>query len=208
VGSLTLSLKGEGDELARRGEYEKAVVKYLAAMHSAPQDVAIRFALAVALSHLDRRAETVEHFRFVVVRGTPGSPEVKIARDWLAAAGELEGAARREAETVPTPTGSRVSGRIKWGDIEPRGQMVWIAVTLTGDDVANRQVSFTRSNFKIGLTYDFRGVPPGNYRLTADVGGARMWEQRVTVTEGKETVFDLTEANAAVPRDFVPRNEG
>ena len=89
VGSDTVRLKAEGDELMKQQQYEQAIVKYQAALAQAPTDVSIRFALAVALSHTSHRDETIEHFRFVAQRGAPGSVEVRTAREWLATAGEL-----------------------------------------------------------------------------------------------------------------------
>lgn len=72
VGSLTARLKAEGDQLMVQQEYDKAAVKYQAALNEAPGDIAIRYALAVALSYLARREETIEQFRIVMLRGTPG----------------------------------------------------------------------------------------------------------------------------------------
>ena len=86
-GPLTAQLKAEGDALMARGDYERAVVKYLAAVNQEPKDVSLRFALGVALSNLDRREETIEQFRFVAINGAPGSNEVKLAREWLGGAG-------------------------------------------------------------------------------------------------------------------------
>ena len=76
VGSLTFRLKAEGDALAARGDYEGAALKYQQAANQEPEDVSIRFALGSALSHLNRREQTVEQFRFVVARGKPDSPEI------------------------------------------------------------------------------------------------------------------------------------
>ena len=55
VGTLTAKLKAEGDELMAQQEYDKAAVKFQAALNEAPGDLAIRFALATALSYLPRR---------------------------------------------------------------------------------------------------------------------------------------------------------
>jgi Tetratricopeptide repeat len=220
VGSLTERLKSEGDELLKKGQYEQAVVKYQEALHQAPGDVPIRFGLAVALSHLSRRDETIEHFRFVVQRGVPGSDEVRIAREWLAGIGEPA-----EPEPQPTATASsapppavwsppvsqpgkgRVLGKINWNGIEPRKQRVNLRVTLIGEDTETRDVRLGRPDFKIGRGYEIRDVPPGNYRLLAEVGGTSMWDLKVSVPADKDTTLDLTESNAAAPRDFNPPTE-
>src|SRR2546429_9802195 len=86
VGSRTTKLVTEGDALAAQKDWAGAALKYQAALNDEPGEVKIRFALASALTHLDRRAEAVEHFKQVVRRGRPGSAEVRIAPDWLKSA--------------------------------------------------------------------------------------------------------------------------
>ena len=108
VGSLTERLKSEGGDLMKQLRYDEAAAKYQAALNEATSDIPIRFALAVALSHTPRREETITHFRIVMQRGTPGSAEVKTAREWLASASELE--ASESASTAATP-GSLEIGR-------------------------------------------------------------------------------------------------
>jgi tetratricopeptide (TPR) repeat protein len=213
VGSLTSRLKAEGDELLKQGQYEQAAVKYQAALNQAPNDVPIRFGLAVALSNTNRREETVEHFRFVLQHGTPGSAEVNAAREWLAGARELEGAepsttAAAPSETTPLaapdPKKGHVLGKIAWGDIEPRTKMVRVNVSLIGDEAETREVRMARPDFKIGKGYEFRNVPPGAYRLLAEVGGTPMWDLKVVVPAEKDTTLDLTDGNASVAKDFTP----
>lgn len=209
VGSMTADFKAQGDALARQGQYAHASVKYLAALNQEPRSIPIRYALAVALSNLEgRRQETAEHFKVVMAQGIPGSDEVRLARQWLTAAGELEGSAGRRSEAAPPeesgPAKGRVQGRIQWQAIDPRNERIEIAVGLEGEDNLNK---FRRPDFKIGRSYVFNNVPPGHYRLIAENSGTRMWEQRVTVEAGKETVLDLTESNATVSKDFKPRAE-
>jgi len=214
VGSLTSKLKAEGDELLKQGQYEQAAVKYQAALNQAPNDVPIRFGLAVALSNTNRREETVEHFRFVLQHGTPGSAEVNAAREWLAGARELEGAepSTAAAGATPSPTApvasdpkkGHVLGKITWGDIEPRTKMVRVNVSLIGDEAETREVRMGRPDFKIGKGYEFMNVPPGAYRLVAEVGGTPMWDLKVVVPAEKDTTVDLTDGNASVAKDFNP----
>ena len=212
-GPLTAQLKAEGDALMARGDYERAVVKYLAAVNQEPKDVSLRFALGVALSNLDRREETIEQFRFVAINGAPGSNEVKLAREWLAKAGALDGAVpegRQEAKPDTAASGppkGKLAGKLQWGGIDPRDHLVRITVAIAGEDDANRDVRMQGSNFKLGWGYDFKNLPPGAYRITAENAGTRMWELKVSVAPGKETVLDLTEANSLVtPKDFTPQD--
>ena len=212
IGSLTTQLKAEGDALAAKGDYEAAVVKYLAAVNQEPNDVTLRFALAVAFSHLDRRDEATEHFKFVASRGRAGSAEVDMAREWLARAGALDGSIpppRQEPSVqeaaAPSPSKGRLIGKLLWGGIDPRDNLVRMTVTITGGDDANWEVTLRGTNFKLGWGYDFKNVPPGTYRVVGENSGTLMWDQKVTVVPAKDTVFDLTDANSLVtPKDFTP----
>jgi hypothetical protein len=215
VGSRTAQLVTEGDALAAREEWAGAAVKYQAALNDAPNDVGIRFALASALTHLDRRDEAIEHFKTVVIRGKPGSVEVRMAREWLAGAAALDGslpatapvetpaptAAPQLAPTLSASTG-RVHGKLEFQNINPRDRRTQVRITLSGEDIANRDVKKSRGDFKIGRGYEFNQLPPGTYSLLAEAGGTRMWEQRVTIEANKATVADLTDANGVAPSNF------
>lgn len=222
VGPLTQRLKGEGDALMAEKVYDKAIVKYQMALNEAPNDVPIRYALAVALSYLPaRREEAVEQFRLVLARATPGSPEATAAREWLAAAKELEPAASSTASAggsgaaPASATGAgnvaksdvakkgRLMGKILWQDIEPRGYMVHVNISITGEDLDTRDVKLGRE-FMIGRVYEFRELPPGDYRLVAQVGSTTMWDMKVTIAPEKDTAMDLTDGNAVAPRDYRP----
>jgi len=209
VGSLTERLKSEGDDLMKQLRYDEAAAKYQAALNEATSDIPIRFALAVALSHTPRREETITHFRIVMQRGTPGSAEVKTAREWLASANELQASESAPVAATPgspasDPKKGRVLGKIRWNDINPHQKRVQVQVSLIGDDVETRDVRMGRPDFKIGWGYEFRNVPPGAYRLVAEAGGTPMWDLKVDVPAEKDTTLDLTESNASVAKDFTP----
>lgn len=191
----------EGDALAARGDYAGAVASYRAALDAEPEDVALRFALGTALSHLGRREETAREFRFVLARGRPGSTEVDAARRWLIAAGELAPevsfAAPREdappaevaarppaaAERRGIPGTGRVKVRVPSG---PGGGQV---VVVVADPV--RALGFDRKA-RPGDLVEF-DVPPGSYRVTGEdpETGAAFWQAEVTVSAGKETTVNL-----------------
>jgi hypothetical protein len=217
VGSLTAKLKAAGDELMIQQEYDKAAVKYQAALNEAPGDIPIRFALASALSYLPRRDETVEQFRIVMQRGVPGSPEVRAARDWLASAGELGAGEAATASVTASPAAGapaaagaarkgKVFGKINWQGIEPKNKMVRVNISLTGEDGEARDVRLGRE-FKIGRVYEFRDIPQGSYRLVAEVAGTTMWDLKVQVPADKETFLDLTDGNSAVTSTFTPPSD-
>ena len=208
AGSLTARLSAEGDALMARGDYERAAVKYQSALNEAPNEIAIRYALAVALSYTTRRDETIQQFRIVVSRGEPSSAEVKAAREWLASVNGLEDMSISAMPSIALAEGraattGRVLGRIQWHDIDPHDRMVRITISLTGEDVATRNVTVTRP-FKIGYPYEFRNIPPGSYRLVAEVGGTPMWDVKINVSAENDTPLDLTEANSTAPKDFTP----
>jgi len=206
VGSLTVRLKQEGDALAARGDYEGAALKYQQAANQEPEDVSIRFALGSALSHLNRREETVQQFRFVVARGTPDSAEVQAARRWLIAAGETpsdvsfepppqpELAPVAAATQPPTPVLTRPPGKVR-GKTEARGlEGLDVILALNGES----NVEFgIRLRGKVGQPFQFEKVPPGTYRLAVEHGetSEMLWDVPVTVESGKEVVVNLTSAN-------------
>ena len=196
AGSLAGQLTAEGDALMAQGDYERAAVKYQSALNEAPNEIAIR------------RDETIHQFKIVVSRGAPSSAEVKAAREWLAGANVLEETSISVIPSIAQAEGGvgkagRVVGRIQWHDIDPHERMARITVSLTGEDVATRNVTVTRP-FKIGYPYEFRNIPPGSYRLLAEVGGTPMWDMKIDVSADNDTALDLTEANSTVPKDFDP----
>ena len=206
---MTVQLTEEGDRLAARGKYAAAVVKYQAAVNQEPTDLSFRYALGVALSHLGRRQETVEQFRWVVSRGEPGSPEVQVARRWLAAAGELDvpvtftpSTASMETPNDPATLGT-VKGLTQWTGVDPTKRLVLVQMFLTGKDDSNQHVRFSRA-FKLGGPYQFANVPAGNYRLVAEAAETPLWDQKLTVEAGRDRVLDLTNTNSSVPSDQLP----
>jgi tetratricopeptide (TPR) repeat protein len=212
AGPLTAQLKAEGDALAAQGRHLEASVKYQTAVNKEPGNIPLRYALGVTLSHLDRSDEAAEHLKVVVARGPAGSEEVRLAREWLLAAGEAAAAAAQRAEKKvdkpkDAPDKGKLFGAIRWQGIDPRGRLITVRVSLEGDDPTTFHERHSRDGFKIGRSYEFHGLVPGRYRLVAENAGTRMWEQVVTVTAGKQTTLDLTDANAAVPKAFEPREE-
>ena len=202
LGSLTVQLKQEGDALAARGDYAAAVVKYQAALNQEPDDVSLRFALGTALSHLDRREETVEQFRFMVSRGSPESPEVQAARRWLIAAGELV----EDVTFAPPP--SAETGTVPPAAPSPSapqphlGGAVKVRVT-TAPRAGTRELRIVffdpgrilafDATVKPGESFEFPGVQPGTYKVTVEdpESGTPISEQQVTVQPGKDLVLDL-----------------
>jgi TPR repeat len=193
-------LKAEGDELLRQRQYSAAVAKYESALELDPEDLSVHFALGTALSHLDRREETTQHFRWVVSRGPSHSAEVQKARRWLTSARIPSGESPAVTAGAAQPT-SRVRGKTEWTGFDPRQQLVPLHIVL--EDDVSREVRFAR-RFRLGEPYEFRNVPPGSYRLIAKVDRTPLWEQPLTVEAGRDTVLDLTQAMSPLPADQLP----
>jgi hypothetical protein len=223
-GTRTVELKREGDELAAKGDFGRAVVKYQAAVNQEPGDVSLRYALGVVLSHLERREETIEQFRWVLAHARPGSVELGGARSWLVSAGELNdpslAAAAPAVPAVPAsgspsqgdagetagPKG-KLRGTLDWGGLDPYERLIHAEARLVGEDVVTRDVKLQR-RFRIGQAYEFRSLPPGRYRLTVTALDTELWDTTVTIETDRETTLDLTQKNSPVsPKDFPPKVE-
>jgi hypothetical protein len=219
--SVVSSSREQGDVLARGGDHAGAVAKYREALQATPDDVGLRFALGSALSQLDRRAEAIEQFRWVVEHGQPGQQEVAMARQWLASASEQASTAGsssgRQDVTVspapgedgqPAPGVGSIKGKTAWPSVNPDSQPVALELRFNGDDEATTGKNY-RLHIGLGRPYSMSDLPAGAYRVVGRSGGIKLWEQRVVVGAGKETALDLSEANSAVtPKDFPPRSGG
>jgi tetratricopeptide (TPR) repeat protein len=206
--------RGEADQLMERGEYGKAAGRYQEAVALEPDDMALRFALGTAYSHLGRRAEAAEQFQWVVKRGDPGQDSHRAARQWLVSAGMLpdgraasngtDGAGESQAQQ---PTKGKVAGPLEWPGVNSRERLIKVRVTLTGEDDATKSVNLSRP-FRLGERYEFQDLAPGKYRLVAKAeDGApamELWNQNVTVEAGQVTQLPLSATNSKVTPDQFP----
>jgi len=69
--------------LMARGDHEGAARLYSEAVHEAPEDVSLRYALGAALHRLRRWREAAEAFEYVIGHGRSDSREMRLARLWL-----------------------------------------------------------------------------------------------------------------------------
>ena len=195
------SLKARGDELSQRGQYDGALAAYEAGLRQAPNDLALRYAVAVTLASLNRRAEAIEAHKWVFVNGLPGSELVDKAETWLRAAGALatpDPIPDKPAETAASDT--RLRGHLTWTNVDPRRAPPRVHLRLEGIDATNRGTSYNTAA-TLNADYEFASVQPGAYRLIAQspLLGVRLWELNVTVAEGSATVVDLSEASSVAP---------
>ena len=195
------ALKARGDELSQRGQYDGALAAYEAGLREAPNDLALRYAVAVTLASLNRRAEAIEAYRWVLVNGLPGSELVDRAETWLRTAGALVTPDPVPDKPVETAAGdTRLRGHITWTNVDPRQPPPRVHLHLEGIDATNKGMIYNTAA-TLNADYEFASVPPGAYRLTAQSPrlGVRLWELNVTVTEGGATVVDLSEASSVAP---------
>ena len=196
------SLKARGDELSQRGEYDGALAAYREALRQEPNDLALRYAVAVTLAALNRRAEATEAYKWVFVNGLPGSELVEKSETWLRAAGALA------TPTEPIPDkpvekaaiDTRLRGHITWANVDPARPSPRVHLRLEGAEASNKGLAYATEGMLNG-DYEFASVPPGSYRLTArsPLLAVRLWEMNVTVQEGSATVLDLSEASSLAP---------
>src|SRR2546425_2857516 len=143
MGPAVRTLKEEGDQLARSHDWAGAATKYQTALNRESSNLELRLALGITLSHLDRREETIEQFRWVVNHSQPGTPEFVMARTWLVEAGEVDGGLRTasaspvtdaaSASKETTPKGG-VRGMTSWPGVAPRERLGPFRLTLSGGD--------------------------------------------------------------------------
>ena len=187
-------------ELVELGDYEGAWQFYQEALASAPEDVSLWYALGVTLSHLSRRQETTDAFRYVVDRGRPESEEVRVAREWLISAGVLA----RPVVFTSAPAAeaaeakAAVKGKVTWGEPERGGAPFKARLLLHGVAGAAEGKRFGK-RVTLGQVYRFEQLPAGSYRLIGSVEGQRLWDLTLDVEEGKEVILDLSRDNSSTP---------
>ena len=202
-------------EALERGEYARAADLYRTALGAEPESLPFHYGLGVAASYLDRRAEAVREFIWVLERGEADSAEVKTARSWLLSVGALP----RVAGTTPGPEDqpesaekpaaqesagqepprASVQGRARFGESQAGATPVE-RMTLFLDDYPKRVLHYRIRTDEEGR-FRFANVPPGIYRLTDRVAGSARWRLRVELKPGQELTLDLDPANSTRYRD-------
>jgi hypothetical protein len=190
-----------------------------------PDDMTIRFALGTAHTFLAERPQAVEHFRTVVKRGDPTSVERREAKRWLAAAGIPEETDRARAAASSSPAkaagqsaappeklvGGRLVGRMEWPGVDPKTRAIRGELWLHGAEAANEKVTQSRP-ISLGGRYHFYDIPAGQYRIIGRLFSVpkdvTLWDQKVTVEEGRPTELILTPATALIPPDKFPPPQG
>jgi hypothetical protein len=206
AGSPTERLKAEGDALMAGAKYVDAIEKYRQAADLDPAAIGPRFGLGSAYSFLDRRPEAIVQFRWVLDRAEAGSTESQEARRWLLRVGALaappptaaDAGPREPARAVdPSITGHLV-GKTQWPEVTPQRRLISGSLLLTGDEPVTQDVKRTRA-FRLGDAYEFKEIPAGRYRVVATIDETTVWDEKVTVEAGKDTILDLSQSTSPVP---------
>ena len=186
--------------LLARGDYAGAEAAYRERVRSAPSDVAARYALGIALSHLDRAGETREQFEWIVANAKPGQKEVTDALRWLEGmtpAAETREARPADAALTPANATGSLKGLTQWPGITPETKRTKLELRLVGDEPAVESTNI-KIYISLGAPYRFTKLRPGRYRLVGRTDTQELWNANVTVDAGGETAFDLTQQNSAV----------
>ena len=191
-------------EAMGRRDYDVAVGLLREALARRPADLEAHYRLGVSASHLDRVDEAAREFEWVVAHGEPGTPEVQVARDWLASrAGPSVSApsVSPAAEEGPAqkPELASLSGRAL-GPEGPKARLQLFLKGTPGSPVKN-EYHLLRTDQQ--GNFHFPNVVPGHYMLTNAIAGAATWRLRIPLTPGQHVV-DLSPANSSAVRDDFP----
>ncbi len=198
-------LKVDGDTFMAKGDYLNAVEKYRQAVDLEPAAIPPRFALGTAFSFLDKRAEAIVQFRWVLSRSDATSTEYQEARRWLVSVGALavpvaaaDTAQREQTRPVGPSQIGRLVGKTEWPDVTPQRRLVTGTLALVGDEPVTQDIKRSRA-FRLGDGYEFKDLPAGRYRIIAVVDDMALWDEKVTVEAGKDTSLNLSQSTSPVP---------
>jgi len=191
------------------GRYAEAVSLFREALAQTPDNVALRYGLAVALSYTDRGA-AIREFQWVMVNAQPGSREQADAQAWLTRAGALPAAPAASSESAEP---ERQEGRAVLG-----GRALFAETGATPEPMQRLQLflmgqpnsptkdeRYTLRTNEDG-SFKFPNVPPGPYMLTNRIAGQPIWRLRVELKPAEEKQLDLNPGNSVAVRDDFPQS--
>ena len=171
--------------------------------------MALHYSLGITLSHLDRPSETAEQFQWIVERGHAGREEVASARQWLdglATAHEAGSDAGDSTAVIEPGAVGSMKGKTVWPGITPETRPTTLELKLIGTEPATEgKTRLVR--VRLGAPYRLSKIPAGAYRVLGRTDVRELWNTRMVITAGDETLLDLTPENSTVtPDQFPPRN--
>jgi hypothetical protein len=188
------------------GRYAEAVSLFRETLARAPENVAQRYGLAVALSYTDRGA-AIREFQWVMANAQPGSQERVESQAWLARAGALLVAppSRRPGEPERQAGSAVLLGRAIFAEAAAKPEpMRRLQLFLVGQP--DSPTKEERYNLRTDENGDFKfpNVPPGPSMLTNRLAGQPIWRLRVELQPAEEKQLDLNPGNSVAVRDDFP----
>jgi hypothetical protein len=210
--AVTVSADPAGDARAAmmRADWPVAARLLRTALAREPGTLDLHYRLAIVATYLEEREEAFREFEWVVAHAPEDSEEARVARAWLASAPRPgERTPRQPAAAgvgdLPTTATGALSGQVLWAEPganpQPRNRQVLMLIGLP--DTPTRGKRYRLRTDQNGR-FVFKDVPAGPYRLTDALAGPATWRHRVVVEPGRETVVDLSRANAVPSRDDFP----
>ncbi|HXJ84236.1 MAG TPA: hypothetical protein VMS64_36820 [Candidatus Methylomirabilis sp.] len=214
-GPVTKSTGVLANEALDRGDYASAADLYRTALVAEPESLPLHYGLGVAASYLDRRAEAIREFTWVLERAGADSPEATTARRWLQSVGAWRrpemavapreepaeassSAAKEERKQRPAVLQGRALFEETPGVVAPMKRL-----QLLLSDYPDRVVYLRMRTDEAGR-FRFSDVPPGIYKLTDAVAGPAKWRLRVELKPGQDLTLDLDLTNSTRVRDDFP----
>ncbi len=190
------------------GRYGEAAALYREVLARAPQSVALRYGLAVALSYSDREA-AIREFQWVMASADPSSQESVESRAWLTRAGALPAvaAATRPAGPERQPGNAVLMGRAIFAEAGAKAEpMPRLQLFLRGQpDSPVKDERYVLRTDEDG-SFRFSNVPPGPYMLTNRLAGQPIWRLRVELKPAAEEKLELNAGNSVAVRDDFPES--
>ena len=190
------------------GRYADAVGLFREALARAPDSVALRYGLAVALSYTDRGA-AIREFQWVMANAQPGSQERVEAQAWLARAGVLSSvptASSRSAEPERQAGNAVLAGRALFAETGAKPEpMRRLQLFLMGQpDSPAKDDRYVLRTDEDG-NFKFPNVVPGPYMLTNRIAGQPIWRLRIELKAAEEKHLALGPENSISARDDFPQ---
>jgi len=191
------------------GRYAEAVALYREALARTPESVALRYALAVALSYTDRGA-AIREFQWVMANAQPGSQERVESQAWLTRAGALP--------SVPAASDRSAGPERQVGNAVLVGRALFAEAGVQPEPMRRLQLflrgqpgSPTKEERHVLRTdedgnFKFPSVPPGPYMLTNRLAGQPIWRLRVELKPAEEQQLELNPGNSVAVRDDFPES--
>jgi tetratricopeptide (TPR) repeat protein len=199
---------GRAGAALEAGRYAEAVGLYREALGSTPDNVALRYGLAVALSYTDRGA-AIREFQWVLANAQPESQERADSQAWLARAGALPtapAASSRALEPERRAGNAALVGRALFAEAgakpEPMQRLQLFLMGQPGSPTKDERFNLRTDE---NGSFKFPNLPPGPYMLTNRLAGQPIWRLRVELKPAEETQLELNPGNSVAVRDDFPQ---